>query len=63
MAPLTRQLQSLRDAGVETEVLEVRGVPKLKYLQTLPALLERAKHVDLIHAHYAFCGWLARLKP
>jgi glycosyltransferase involved in cell wall biosynthesis len=60
MAPLARQIASLRDLGVEVKVLEVRGVPKLKYLQTLPALQTHAASVDLVHAHYGYCGWLAR---
>lgn len=60
MAPVERQIESLRAQGTEVEVLEVEGIPKLKYVQTLPRLYAQARCVDLIHAHYGFCGWLAR---
>ena len=59
-APQARQMASLRAAGVEVEVLEVRGLPKLKYLQALRRLHQRVGEVDLVHPHYGFCGWLAR---
>jgi len=60
MAPLARQIQSLRDLGVQVDVLEVKGMSKFKYLQTLPALYAQVASVDLVHAHYGYCGWLAR---
>ena len=60
LAPLVRQIQSLRDLGLKVDVLQVRGVRGLKYLQTLPRAWAAARPVDLIHAHYGFCGWLAR---
>lgn len=62
MAPLARQIDSLRQLGVEVNVLEIQGLPKLKYLQTIPRLRALAPHYDIIHAHYGFCGWLARLQ-
>lgn len=60
MAPVARQIESLRALGAHVEVLEVRGVQKLKYLQSLPPLWSLARSVDLIHAHFGYCGWLAR---
>jgi glycosyltransferase involved in cell wall biosynthesis len=42
------------------EVLEVKGAKRLKYLQALPVLRRLSQNVDIIHGHYAFCGWLAR---
>ena len=60
MAPLVRQIQSVRAAGADVDVLEVKGVRRLKYLQALPVLRRMAQRADLIHGHYAFCGWLAR---
>lgn len=60
MAPLRRQIESLRALGAQVEVLELKGIPKLKYFQSLPALYRKVRHVDLIHAHYGYCGWLAR---
>ena len=62
MAPTARQIQSLRDCGVETEVLDMRGIPKLKYLQAIPRIRRLAKSVDLVHAHFGYCGWLSRLQ-
>jgi glycosyltransferase involved in cell wall biosynthesis len=62
MAPIARQIESLRAIGVVVDVLEVTGIPKLKYLQTLPALWARVRRVDLVHAHYGYYGWLARMQ-
>jgi glycosyltransferase involved in cell wall biosynthesis len=60
MAPLTRQIESLRSLGVDVDVMEVTGVPKFKYLQCWPRFAKLADYADLIHAHYGYCGWLAR---
>jgi len=62
MAPLARQIESLRLLGVQVDVLEIKGIPKVKYLQALPSLRTRVGSVDLIHVHYGYCGWLARLQ-
>ncbi len=62
MPPLSRQIRSLQAQGLEIDVLEMRGLPKVKYLQLVPKFLLRAARADLIHAHYGFCGWLARLQ-
>lgn len=59
-APVARQIESLRQVGVEIDHLEVDGVARLKYLTILPQLRRRAEGVDLVHAHYGYCGWLAR---
>jgi glycosyltransferase involved in cell wall biosynthesis len=61
MAPAMRQFQSIRDLGIETEIVDMQGIPKLKYLQVLPRIRRLAKQVDVIHAHFGYCGWLARL--
>jgi glycosyltransferase involved in cell wall biosynthesis len=66
MAPLARQIASLRTAGVQVTNLEVSGLPKVKYLQTLPRLWRASREVDLIHAHFGYSGWIAltcRAKP
>jgi glycosyltransferase involved in cell wall biosynthesis len=60
MAPLARQIKSLQALGAQVDVLEIKGVSKLKYLQAIPALHKRVSTVDIVHAHYGFCGWLAR---
>lgn len=59
-APVARQIESLRQAGVEIDHLEVDGIAKLKYLTILPQLRRRAEGADVVHAHYGYCGWLAR---
>ena len=60
LAPLARQIDSLRAIGLDVTVLEVRGVKRLKYLQTLPRLWSMVRDCDVVHAHYTFCGWLAK---
>ncbi len=59
MAPGARQIRSIQKAGVETHIVDMKGIPKLKYLQTIPRIRREAKQVDLIHAHFGYCGWLA----
>lgn len=60
MAPLARQLDSLRQAGVEVDTIEIDGPPKLKYPMTLVDLYRALPEVDLVHAHYGYAGWLGR---
>jgi glycosyltransferase involved in cell wall biosynthesis len=62
LAPLARQIESLRATGLEVDVLQVRGLPALKYLQSLREFHRRAARADVIHAHYSYCGWLARTR-
>jgi glycosyltransferase involved in cell wall biosynthesis len=57
------QVESLRQAGIEVDVLFVDGVKnKLNYLLGFPRLWARllTNHYDLIHAHYVFSGIIAR---
>jgi glycosyltransferase involved in cell wall biosynthesis len=61
MAAVERQIRSIAALGIDTNVLEVRGRRRLKYLETLPRLVRGSRSADLIHAHYGYCGWLARL--
>lgn len=61
MAPGARQIRSIQQAGVDTQIVDMRGIPKLKYLQALPRIRRIIHDVDLIHAHYGYCGWLALL--
>ncbi len=63
MAPAARQIQSLIDLGVTMKVQELRGIPRLKYAQAIPRMLGELAGHDLIHAHYGYCGWLARMQP
>jgi glycosyltransferase involved in cell wall biosynthesis len=60
MAPLARQIESLRALGAQVDVLEVKGISKLKYVRAIPTLYQRVSAVDIVHAHFGYCGWLAR---
>jgi teichuronic acid biosynthesis glycosyltransferase TuaC len=58
-----KQVESLRQEGVEVEVLYVDGVSsKLNYVWGFPRLWAKliANRYDLIHAHYVFSGIIAR---
>ncbi len=59
MAPAARQIESLRDLGIDAEIVDMRGIPKLKYVQVIPRIRQLAASVDLVHAHFGYCGWLA----
>jgi teichuronic acid biosynthesis glycosyltransferase TuaC len=57
------QVESLRDAGVEIELLVLSGRPrKLIYPRGIVQLNRRlaAGDVDLVHAHYSYVGMVAR---
>jgi glycosyltransferase involved in cell wall biosynthesis len=60
MAAVERQIRSIEALGIEVDALEIRGRRRLKYLELLPELARRSRTVDLIHAHYGYCGWFAR---
>jgi len=60
MAPAARQIESLQALGTQMNVLEIIGLPMLKYLQALPSEWSQLAAVDVIHAHFGYCGWLAR---
>ena len=61
IAPIAVQIESLRKCGVDIEVVQLLGRKKIKYLQTFPRFQRSIRSdVDLVHAHYGFCGMLAR---
>ncbi|RMF42659.1 MAG: glycosyltransferase [Planctomycetota bacterium] len=60
MAPALRQFQSLRDAGVDLRCIDMTGPRIVKYGLRVPQVRRAARSVDLVHAHYGFCGLLAR---
>lgn len=60
MAPTQRQIQSLAQLGIDVEIVDMRGIPVLKYAAALHKVRRMARSFDLIHAHYGNCGWLAR---
>ena len=61
MAPAARQFESLKELGVNVVVHDMRGLPVVKYLLALPRIRRLLKQVDLVHAHFGYCGWLAHL--
>jgi glycosyltransferase involved in cell wall biosynthesis len=59
-APVARQIESIRSLGVDVDVLQITGAPKLKYAAAIRHLRARARAADLVHAHFGYCGWAAR---
>lgn len=62
MAPALRQIESLRRLGVEVVVQDMQGIPILKYGPAIPRMWANLSQVDLIHAHFGYCGWIARMQ-
>ncbi len=62
MAPALRQFESLRQLGVEVDVVDMHGPRVLKYAMLLPQIRKRMHNANIVHAHYGFCGWLGRLQ-
>jgi glycosyltransferase involved in cell wall biosynthesis len=60
MAPVARQVDSLRSIGVRVGVQEVAGGRGVRYALAMRDLWRRVGQVDLVHAHYGYCGWVAR---
>ncbi|GAB5404011.1 MAG: hypothetical protein Aurels2KO_22420 [Aureliella sp.] len=60
MAPTLRQIESLKQVGVDPVIYDMRGMSKVKYLQAIPSIRSLAAEVDLVHAHFGYCGWLAQ---
>lgn len=57
---IPRQLDSLRREGIDIDLVEIAGLSKTKYARSVIPVRERAVAADLVHAHYGFCGWVAR---
>ncbi|MGB8214525.1 MAG: glycosyltransferase [Anaerolineales bacterium] len=61
------QIDSLRNAGIEIEVLDLAaccGKGWKKYIRGIFKIrkMVRLNQYDLIHAHYGYCGWVARFQ-
>lgn len=59
------QIESLRRLGIHLDVLELGiccGAGWRKYAGGVPRVrhLVKKNHYDCIHAHYSYCGWVAR---
>jgi len=59
-APIASQIGALRSCGIDVDVLEVGGPPKLKYLAAMRRLRALAAPCDIVHANFGYCGWVAR---
>lgn len=62
LAPVARQIESVRRQGVDVEVLELDGPKKIKYGAAWPRLVNQCRSVDIVHAHFGYSGWLALLQ-
>ena len=62
MAPAARQIRSLAGLGITTDVVEMRGIARLKSAHGSFRVRHRLAGVDLIHAHFGYCGWLSRMQ-
>ena len=60
MAPLARQVASLRAAGLTVDLVEIGRNSKLNYLRAIRRVRKIARQYDVIHGHYGYCGWVAR---
>jgi glycosyltransferase involved in cell wall biosynthesis len=60
MAFVARQIESLQTQPVDTYTLQVTGIHRFKYLAAIPRMWKWLDAVDLVHAHYGYCGWVAR---
>jgi teichuronic acid biosynthesis glycosyltransferase TuaC len=58
------QVESLREAGVEVDVLAFRQGEKDSYLQAIPIMRRqlRAKRYDIVQAYYGLTGGVARMQ-
>ena len=59
------EADSLMKQGVEVDLIFINGRKnKLQYLWGIPRLWARllTRRYDLIHAHYVFCGFIARMQ-
>jgi glycosyltransferase involved in cell wall biosynthesis len=62
LASVARQIESVRRLGISVDVLEIDGPPRVKYVRALAQLRQQVGAVDLVHAHYGFSGWVARVQ-
>jgi teichuronic acid biosynthesis glycosyltransferase TuaC len=63
-APFIRaQAESLVRAGLTVDFYAIRGKGVKGYLKHVDPLRRvlRSGNYDIVHAHYAYCGWVARL--
>lgn len=56
LAPVGRQIDSLRDRIPEIEVYSITGIPILKHFTSMFSIAGRSRGFHIIHAHYGICG-------
>lgn len=64
IAPFIKsQAEALMEAGVTVDFFRITRKGLIGYLSHIRPLRKviRNGHYDLVHAHYTFCGWVARL--
>jgi len=59
LAPVKRQLDSLRPYIAFIEAYEIEGPSLIKYFSATSTLRKRSEGFDIIHAHYGLCGFSA----
>ena len=57
---IARQIDSLRALGLDVDVVEADGGRKAKYVHAARIVRRSVHRYDVVHAHYGFCGWVAR---
>jgi glycosyltransferase involved in cell wall biosynthesis len=57
---ISRQIESLQRLGIDVDTIAIEGASRTKYARGAVTLGRRVERSDLVHAHYGFCGWLAR---
>jgi glycosyltransferase involved in cell wall biosynthesis len=60
MALVAAQIESIRRAGLQVSTVQINREESVKYARAVPRVRRRARSVDVVHAHYGYCGWLAR---
>lgn len=56
LAPVKRQIDSLKRSLPEIEIFSISGLPFLKHVLSMVSIGRKSRAFDLIHAHYGVCG-------
>lgn len=66
LAPVRRQIESLKPLVSQIHILEIEGPSFLKYIKAIGKIRKYSRDFDLVHAHYGLCGFssvLGSLRP
>lgn len=61
MIPAKRQMDSIIPNLEKADLVEIKGLPFLKYVSAAIRIRSISKHFDLIHAHYGISGFISTL--